>query len=760
MKLDELVNRIFNHAYTEAKQKNHEYFTPEHIMYSALFFEEGKEIFEGCGGNPNRVIQALGQFLEENIPTSMNADPQDTLGVHQIVQSTGDHANSSGKKLITLGDVFVAIFDLKESFASYIIQREGIQRLDILNYISHGIPFYLKDFDDENPSSEELEVEDINYEVFDGEENLGHGGKEKFLDKYVVDVTQKAREGLLDPLLGREDILRRTIQVLLRRLKNNPIHVGDPGVGKTAITEGLAMRMVLNNVPEKLKGAKLYSLDMGSLLAGTKYRGDFEERIKNVLNALKKQDNVIVYIDEIHTVVGAGSVSGGSMDASNILKPFLTEGKLKFIGSTTHEEYKKQFEKDRALSRRFQKIDIPEPNCLECYEILKGLKPYYESFHQVRYTEGALKAAVDLSHKYIKDRYLPDKAIDVMDETGAFMRMQEEDEQKKITIREKEVEATIAVMAKVPKKTVATDEIKKLKTLEKTLKSHIFGQEKAVATVTSAIKRSRAGFDEGEKPVASLLFVGPTGVGKTELVKQLSLAMGIPLMRFDMSEYQEKHTVARLIGSPPGYVGYEEGGLLTEAVRKTPHGVLLLDEIEKAHHDIYNVLLQVMDYATLTDNTGKKADFRNIILIMTSNAGAREVGKRMIGFEDRKEDRTSIEKAVERIFSPEFRNRLDEMVVFHSMDMDMALMVSKREISGFKEKLEAKKIVLKVSDALYPWLAEKGLHSDFGAREILRVVQDEIKKPFVDMVLFGTLAKGGKAFLDVKDDAVFIKATH
>jgi ATP-dependent Clp protease ATP-binding subunit ClpA len=757
MRLDDLVNRVFNAAYDEAKKKQHEYFTPEHIMYSALFFEEGKDLLEACGGNVGKVKEELIRFLDENIPIVQEGEPIDTIGIHQIVQVTGRHAVSSGKGVISLGDIFIAIFELKESFASYLIQREGIKRLDILNYITHGIPSYEKSQEDLY-DGEEMENEDIDYEVFDTEEKLTAAGMAKLVEKYSVDVTKKAEEGLLDPLIGRADILNRTIQVLSRRLKNNPIHVGDPGVGKTAITEGLATMIVEGRVPARLKGSRIYSLDMGTLLAGTKYRGDFEERVKNILNQLKKNENNIVYIDEIHTVVGAGAVSGGSVDASNILKPFLTEGRLKFIGSTTHEEYKKHFEKDRALSRRFQKIDIPEPSQEECYDILKGLKPYYEKFHHVKYTEGAIRAAVDLSYKHINDRYLPDKAIDVLDETGAFLRMEEDNEEKRISVKEKDIERTISLMAKVPKKTIAMDEMKKLKEIEKNLKAEIFGQDKAIETIGRAIKRSRAGFDEGDKPVASLLFVGPTGVGKTELVKQISNTMGVSLIRFDMSEYQEKHTVARLIGSPPGYVGYEEGGLLTESIRKTPHAVLLLDEIEKAHVDIFNVLLQVMDYATLTDNTGKKADFRNIILIMTSNAGAREVGRRMIGFEERKEDKGAIQKAVDKIFSPEFRNRLDEIIVFNSMNLDMAQLIAKKEINKFKQKLEEKNIELLVTDHLIQWLAKKGVESDFGAREILRLVQDEIKSYFVEQVLFGKLSKGGKATVDFKDGKVQIQA--
>ncbi|MFZ5987647.1 MAG: AAA family ATPase, partial [Bacillota bacterium] len=532
--------------------------------------------------------------------------------------------------------------------------------------------------------------------------------------------------------------------------------VGDPGVGKTAITEGLARMIVENKVPKALKGSKIYYLDMGSLVAGTKYRGDFEERIKKVLNEIQSQEKAIVYIDEIHTIVGAGAVSDGAMDASNIIKPFLTQGILRFIGSTTYEEYKKYFEKDRALSRRFQKIDVTEPSIEDTYKILAGLKEKYEDFHRVKYTDEALHLAAELSAKYIQDRHLPDKAIDVIDETGAYVRLHSSNEEKVITIKEKDIERTVSSIARIPEQSVSRNEIAKLKDLDIRLKSEIFGQDNAVDTVVRAIKRSRAGFNENEKPVASLLFVGPTGVGKTELSRQLSSALDIPIIRFDMSEYQEKHTVARLIGAPPGYVGYEEGGLLTDAIRKTPYCVLLLDEIEKAHPDIFNVLLQIMDYATLTDNNGKKADFRNTVLIMTSNAGAREVGRTMIGFDKRSIDKGTITKEVERIFSPEFRNRLDDIVVFNHINEDMALLIAKKAVRKFEEKLKAKNIKLRVTRKCYKWLAEKGLSSIYGAREILRIVQDKIKTYFVDEVLFGELSKGGTAVIDIIDGEVKI----
>lgn len=748
MKLDNLTDKILMAAYNEAKFQKHEYFTPEHFLYSALFFEEGREIVENCGGDVEALKSDLMNYFNENINIVENADPMRTVGVENVLQEAASHVMSSGRNIIRVGDLFAALFELQESFACYILQKNGMQRIDVLRYISHGssiIPV-IRDVHSARVEGIEDEEEEISEE----------GEKKSFLSHFTVDLTERARNGEFDPLIGRDDIVKRTIQVLSRRVKNNPVHIGDPGVGKTAITEGLAQLIVENKVPRTLIDSKIYYLDMGSLLAGTKYRGDFEERIKKVLKEIEKQKNTIVYIDEIHTVIGAGAVSGGTMDASNILKPFLTTGKIRFIGATTYDEYKKVFEKDRALSRRFQKIEVPEPTIEDTYLILKGLKERYEEFHGVLYTEDALKTAAELSAKYIQDRHLPDKAIDLVDESGASARLNAGDNDQVIPITERDIERTVSLIAKIPEQTVSSNEVLKLKELDGLLKKEIFGQNNAIDTIVKAIKRSRAGFNEGEKPVASLLFVGPTGVGKTEISRQLSKILGIPLIRFDMSEYQEKHTVARLIGAPPGYVGYEEGGLLTEAVRKTPYCVLLLDEIEKAHPDIFNVLLQIMDYATLTDNNGKKADFRNIILIMTSNAGAREVGRTMIGFEKRAVDRGAIVKEVERIFLPEFRNRLDEIVVFKHIDEEMALLIAKKAIHQFEEKLTAKNIRIQVTDSCYQWLAEKGISSVYGAREILRFVQENIKTYFVDEVLFGGLSNGGVALIDVKDGEICI----
>jgi len=744
MKLDNITDKVLTAAYNEAKYRNHEYFTPEHILYSLLFFDEGMEIIKNCGGNAEKIKNDLLEFFSENIPSVEDEDPIETVGTQNLIQTAAFHVISSGKDVISVGDILAAVFGQQESYAAYVLEENNVRRLDVLKYISHGASVL--------PDSGGQSSFDADDEREDTETHL----KQDFLSLYATDLTEKACRGEIDPLIGRENILQRTIQVLSRRLKNNPVHVGDPGVGKTALTEGLAALIIENKVPKRLQGSRIYYLDMGSLLAGTKYRGDFEERIKKVLAEIEKQEKAIVYIDEIHTVVGAGAVSGGSMDASNILKPYLSSGKLRFIGSTTYEEYKKHFEKDRALSRRFQKIEVPEPTPEDTYRILLGLKDRYEEFHGVTYTDEALRLAAELSAKYINDRHLPDKAIDLIDEAGAYARLDMEDNRKKVKISGKDIERVVSLIAKIPEQSVSNSEVSRLKDLDKLLKEEIFGQDKAVDTVVKAIKRSRAGFNEGEKPVASLLFVGPTGVGKTELARQLSKIMGIPLVRFDMSEYQEKHTVARLIGAPPGYVGYEEGGLLTDTIRKTPHCVLLLDEIEKAHQDIFNVLLQVMDYATLTDNTGKKADFRNVILIMTSNAGAREVGKTMIGFDKRTIDRSAMTKEVERVFLPEFRNRLDEVVVFSHIDKNMALQIARKAAAQFEARLSAKNIKLEITGKCYEWLAEKGLSSAYGAREILRTVQEKIKTYFVDEVLFGELSKGGTALVDIRDGEIFI----
>ena len=751
------LNQIIVAAYHEAESRGHEYLTPEHVLYAALFFDRGREIVLACGGNVEELTRELEEFFVTRVPVVENSKPVQSTGFQSIMENAILHTASSEKESVEIDDILASILEEKESFAAHFLAKQGIDRLELLSYISHGVTVF-PSVEDEQDSGEQEAVEPGDDEGdAEPKEQRGKSRAGRPLQAFAVDLTEKARAGGIDPLIGREDILQRTIQVLCRRLKNNPIHVGEPGVGKTAITEGLAQMIVDGKVPKALRDYRIYALDMGALLAGTKFRGDFEERMKKVIRELEKQDRAILFIDEIHTVVGAGSVSGGSMDASNILKPVLTSGKVRCIGSTTYEDYRKFFDKDRALSRRFQKIEVPEPTVEEAHRILLGLREKYESFHEVKFTDEALKAAAELSAKFINDRHLPDKAIDVLDEAGAWVRVygpETEGVQGPRPVDVKTVEQVVARIAKIPAASVSSDEREKLKSLEIELKRKVFGQDHAVDLVVRAIRKSRAGFGERDKPVASLLFAGPTGVGKTELARQLAQTLGIGLLRFDMSEYQEKHTVSRLIGAPPGYVGYDDGGLLTDAVRKTPHAVLLLDEIEKAHQDIYNMLLQIMDYATLTDNNGKKADFRNVILIMTSNAGARELGKPLVGFGERSVSEEAVFDAVQRIFSPEFRNRLDAVVKFNSLDNAVVLEVVGKVIREFQEELAGKNVTLEVSPECREWLAAKGYSKDFGAREIARLVSTKIKDFFVDEILFGRLAGGGSARADIVNDDV------
>ncbi|MCX7981426.1 MAG: ATP-dependent Clp protease ATP-binding subunit ClpA [Syntrophales bacterium] len=743
MKISEELDNIFRAAYTEAKLRSHEYLTPEHILFAALFFESAIDIIQSCGGDVKSLQSRLEEFFSTKIPKSKSgAEPIQSASFQNVIERAVWHNTSAQKGELDIGDILISIFDEKESYAAFFLQREGITRLDLLNYISHGITSVPKEKG--RPGEYDRRESYIQREG-------------RALSAFTTELVQKARAGEIDPLIGREEIVERTIQILCRRYKNNPIHVGDAGVGKTAITEGIARMIAEGNVPRPLKDARIYALDMGALLAGTRFRGDFEERLKKVIAELQVIKGAILFIDEIHTIVGAGAASGGSMDASNILKPVLTSGKIRCIGSTTHEEYRKIFEKDRALSRRFQPVEVTEPTIEETFEILKGLREKYESFHNVRYTEDALRAAAELAGKHIIDRRLPDKAIDVIDEAGARTKLYRENPFERVVITNEDIEKIVARMARIPEKSVSSSESTRLKDLEKTLKSRIFGQDQAVETVVRAIRRSRAGFGDPNKPVASLLFAGPTGVGKTELARQLAMIMGIPLLRFDMSEYQEKHTVSRLIGAPPGYVGFEEGGLLTEAVRKSPHAVLLLDEIEKAHQDIFNTLLQVMDYATLTDNNGRKADFRNIIIIMTSNAGAREIGRQEIGFGDRKISRKALTEAVKKIFSPEFRNRLDGVVTFSHLTEEAVKDIVKRQLDDFAERLAEKNVRLEVTDEVIKWIAKKGYSDEFGAREISRLIQTKIKDFFVDEVLFGRLVYGGETKVVVKGDDIVIE---
>lgn len=741
MKVNEELNAILRAAYTEAKAREHEYLTPEHVLFASLYFDTAKEIILRCGGDVEDLREKIEDFFREKMTKAAEEkEPVQSSGFQSVIERAVFHTISAQKNELDIGDILISMMDEKESSAAHFLIREGITKLDLLNYVSHGTSVIPAEPAQENtPKTDEATEKE--------------GRQTKALSAFTVELVRKAREGELEPVIGREDILERTLQVLCRRFKNNPIHVGDAGVGKTAITEGLAQLIAQDKVPKPLKNARIYSLDMGSLLAGTKFRGDFEQRLKSIISELTRLKNVILFIDEIHTIVGAGSVSGGTLDASNILKPALTSGKIRCIGSTTHEEYRKVFEKDRALSRRFQPIEIPEPTVDDTYKILQGLKGKYEAYHDVVYTDEALHAAAELTARHVNDRHLPDKAIDVIDEAAArtcLYRIAE----GTVTIRPRDIEAVVARIARIPEKSVSVSETAQLRDLDRLLKEKIFGQDQAIEKVVQAIRRSRAGFQDRQKPIASLLFAGPTGVGKTELARQLALTMSVPLHRFDMSEYQEKHTVSRLVGAPPGYVGYEEGGLLTEAIRKTPHAVLLLDEIEKAHADIFNTLLQVMDYATLTDNNGRKADFRNVVLIMTSNAGARDIGKPQMGFGERRISRQAISDAVKRIFSPEFRNRLDGIVTFNDLDKAVVVDIVKKQIRDFQVMLEEKKVRLEPEPALYEWLADKGYSAALGAREISRLIQDKIKNFFVDEVLFGRLAQGGIVRASVADDEI------
>ncbi|MBN1381652.1 MAG: ATP-dependent Clp protease ATP-binding subunit ClpA [Deltaproteobacteria bacterium] len=754
MKVSDTLNQMIMAAYSEASSRHHEFITPEHLLYASLFFEEGINTINSCGGDAGQLKKDLEKHLKETHPAEEGIMTVQSLGFQNVLERAVWHTTSAQKEMLEFGDVLVSILDEKDSFASYFLKKDGLTRFGVLNYISHGITV----LPDESNAAHPNEQPDEN--DFDDQASTVERDKSKILKSFTTELTAKAKRGEMDPLIGREDVLARTIQVLCRRLKNNPVHVGEPGVGKTAITEGLAQMIAAGNVPKKLKGTKIYALDMGAILAGTRYRGDFEERMKRIITELLKKESVILFIDEIHTVIGAGAVSGGSMDAANLLKPALASGKLRCIGSTTYDEYRKYFEKDGALSRRFQKIEILEPTVEETYKILKGLQCKYEQYHHVSFSDNALHAAAALSDKYVNDRRLPDKAIDVIDEAGAYVNLSSENDTARKPVEQHDIETVVARIAKIPEKSVSSSELERLQDLESDLKAQVFGQDQAIGRVVEAVKRSRVGFREPNKPIASLLFVGPTGVGKTELARQLASTLGIPLHRYDMSEYQEKHTVAKFVGAPPGYVGYEEGGLLTEAIRKTPHAVLLLDEIEKAHADIFNTLLQVMDYATLTDNNGKKADFRNVIILMTSNAGTRQIGKQSIGFEGRQIDRDAVFPALERIFLPEFRNRLDAVVNFNGLADDVVLMIVKKAINEFRSQLATKGVTLEVTDRCYEWLCQKGYSPSFGAREIGRLIQDKIKHFFVDEVLFGKLKNGGTAVADIEHDDVKVTISH
>ncbi len=732
-------------AFVEARQQRHEFITVEHLLLALLDNPSAAEVLRACSANIDDLRKSLTHFIKENTPTvggTDEVDTQPTLGFQRVIQRAIMHVQStgSGKKEVTGANVLVAIFGEKDSHAVYYLHQQGVTRLDVVNYIAHGI----KKSDPPEPAKPS-----------EGQAGSGEGEKEEGegkgspLEQFTQNLNQLARDGKIDPLIGREHEVERVIQVLCRRRKNNPLLVGEAGVGKTAIAEGLAWRITEGDVPEVLSDSTVYALDMGALLAGTKYRGDFEQRLKGVLKALKDQPNAVLFIDEIHTLIGAGAASGGTLDASNLLKPALSSGGLKCIGATTFTEYRGIFEKDAALSRRFQKIDVVEPSVEQTIEILKGLKSRFEEHHSVKYALGALQAAAELSAKFINDRHLPDKAIDVIDEAGAAQRILPKSKQKK-TITRAEVEEIVAKIARIPPASVSNDDRSKLKNLDRDLKSVVFGQDAAIDALAAAIKMARSGLGKPDKPIGSFLFSGPTGVGKTEVAKQLAYILGIELIRFDMSEYMERHAVSRLIGAPPGYVGFDQGGLLTEAVTKKPHCVLLLDEIEKAHPDIFNVLLQVMDHGTLTDNNGRKADFRNVIIIMTTNAGAETMNKAVIGFTNTRE--TGDEMAdIKRLFTPEFRNRLDAIVNFKALDEEIILRVVDKFLLQLESQLAEKKVEVTFTDSLRKHLAKKGFDPLMGARPMQRLIQDTIRRALADELLFGRLVDGGRLVVDLDD---------
>jgi ATP-dependent Clp protease ATP-binding subunit ClpA len=743
-----MINRelelTFAAAIKEAKQRRHEFFTLEHILYAIIHDVTGRRILHQCGADLDKLKDRLEKYFDERLeklPEGAEQDPIQTLAVQRVLQRALMHVQGAEKKEVDAGDILAAMFFEENSYAVYFLKSQGISRLDVLSFISHGVS--------KVSDSEEGEFQQLSSPQDQPNRKAG------FLESFTVNLIEKAVQGLIDPLIGRDEEILRTLQILGRRSKNNPIFVGDPGVGKTAIAEGLALKIHKKEVPPAFFKVEIYALDMGALLAGTKFRGDFEARLKGVIQELKKKRGAILFIDEIHTVVGAGATSGGSMDASNILKPVLVAGGLRCIGSTTYEEYKNHFEKDRALSRRFQKVEIYEPSVDETYRILQGLRPYYEQHHAVKYTDGSLRAAAELAGRYINDRYLPDKAIDVIDETGASLRLKKDKRVRRI-VGVRDIETVVARIAKIPARSVTSTDQLRLQTLDEALEKTVFGQDRAIEMLVKAIKRSRAGLRIPEKPIGSFLLIGPTGVGKTEVAKQLARILGINFLRFDMSEYMEKHTVSRLVGAPPGYIGFDQGGLLTDAIRKQPHTVLLLDEIEKAHPDLFSILLQVMDHATLTDNNGKKADFRNVILLMTSNAGAREMNAPSIGFWGGEQQDTRVAKgmkAVENLFSPEFRNRLDGIIPFNGLSIGIMERIVDKFLDEVEEQLAEKNIHFELSPSARRWLAESGYDFNFGARPLARFIQSEIKDILADEILFGKLLKGGRVRIYRPEDA-------
>ncbi|XOV78385.1 MAG: ATP-dependent Clp protease ATP-binding subunit ClpA [Aestuariibacter sp.] len=739
--LNKDLERTLNEAFIFARENRHEFMTVEHLLLALLDNPSARDALKACGANIDNIRAELIQFVKETTPLILeeeddkNRETQPTLGFQRVLQRAVFHVQSSGKEEVTGANVLVAIFSEQESQAVYILKKSDVTRLDVVNFISHGITKN----EDEEGSSVDSEEED----------SVESDESQSVLAKFSTNLNQLAKDGKVDPLIGRDDELERTIQVLCRRRKNNPLLVGEAGVGKTAIAEGLAYRIVDNQVPDVIASATVYSLDLGGLLAGTKYRGDFEKRLKGILKELEQDPDAILFIDEIHTIIGAGAASGGVMDASNLLKPKLSTGELRCIGSTTYQEYQGIFEKDRALARRFQKIDISEPSVADTAKILMGLKSRYEKHHSIRYTNPALHAAAELSAKYINERHLPDKAIDVIDEAGASQRLLPASKRRK-TIGVSDIEHIIAKIARIPEKSVSASDMEVLKNLGRNLKMVVFGQDKAIETLTDAIRLSRSGLGNEAKPIGSFLFAGPTGVGKTEVTQQLSKVMGVELLRFDMSEYMERHAVSRLIGAPPGYVGFDQGGLLTDSVIKHPYAVVLLDEIEKAHSDIYNILLQVMDHGTLTDNNGRKVDFRNIVLVMTTNAGVQETTRKSIGFQQQDHSHDALSE-INRTFSPEFRNRLDATIWFNHLDEDVILQVVDKFIVELQAQLDTKGVSIEVTNAARKWLADKGYDKTMGARPMARVIQEDVKKQLANELLFGELMDGGTVKIGTKD---------
>jgi ATP-dependent Clp protease ATP-binding subunit ClpA len=745
--LSQELEFCLNDAFAGAREARHEFMTVEHLLLAIVDTPKVREVLKSCGADTAKLKTELKQFIDQTtprLPAGEDRDVQPTLGFQRVLQRAVFHVQSSGKKEVTVANVLVAIFSEKQSHAAYLLSMQDVSRLDVVNFIAHGLS--------KAGGEERGEREDSGAST--DAEREGDGGGNA-LEKYATNLNESARKGKIDPLIGRKLEVERTIEILCRRRKNNPLYVGEAGVGKTAIAEGLARMIVENQVPDVLLDATIYSLDMGSLVAGTKYRGDFEKRLKAVLAEVKKQPGAILFIDEIHTVIGAGAASGGVMDASNLIKPALANGDLRCIGSTTYNEYRGIFEKDHALARRFQKIDITEPSVSDTVDILRGLKSRYEEHHGIKYEDDALRAAAELAARHINDRHMPDKAIDVVDEAGANLRLQPV-EKRASSVTVSQIENVVARIARIPPKNVSLSDRDVLKNLERNLKLTIFGQDKAIEALSSAIKMSRSGLGDQRKPVGSFLFSGPTGVGKTEVTRQLAIAMGVEFVRFDMSEYMERHTVSRLIGAPPGYVGFDQGGLLTEAIAKHPHCVLLLDEIEKAHPDVFNLLLQVMDHGTLTDNNGRKADFRHVIIVMTTNAGAYEMSRPSIGFTQSDTGSDAME-AIRRLFSPEFRNRLDSVIQFGGLDQDTIERVVDKLLVEAEAQLEQKRVSISVSDQARRWIAKRGYDPKMGARPMARVIQEFIKRPLAEELLFGKLVNGGQVDITVSEDGEKLK---